>query len=92
MKKSAGDFGFVYEEQKSRRSPAKLINDLDFADDIALLEKSHEMANKQLATLSSEAKKVGLEINIDKTKYMTFNLPEDDITLNGKQLEEVKDF
>jgi hypothetical protein len=92
MKKSAGDFEFVYKEQKFRRSPTKLINNLDFADDIALLEKSHEMANKQLTALSSEAKKVGLEINIEKTKYMTFKLSEDDITLNDKKLEEVKDF
>ena len=94
MSNSEEDFGFIYEQRTSSRHPAKTINDLDFADDIALLENSIELANKQLQKLANVAKEVGLEINVDKTEYMTFNIvnEEERVVLNKQELKKVDDF
>ena len=75
-----------------------MLNDLDYADDIALLENTIPRANAQLNTLSAEARPVGLEINTDKTEYMVicpaskadeFAEP---LVLNNNQLARVKNF
>ena len=95
LRRSADAHGFEYEQRKSSRNPAKLINDLDYADDIALLERLTQLANQQLLKLSNEAKRVGLIINIEKTQFMAFNQPAgvaSIIELDGKQLKEVPDF
>ena len=93
MRNSAKDFGFVYELAKpSSRYPAKKINDLDFADDIALLENNTQRASEQINTLSEEATKVGLNINIDKTEVMLFNIKNEAVKLNGQELKTVQDF
>ena len=42
------DSGVVTHPRRSRRHPAKSLNDLDFADDIALLESSIFRAQAQL--------------------------------------------
>jgi hypothetical protein len=95
MRRSAGDYGFEYEQRQGSRRPAKKINDCDFADDIALLERFTSIANEQLRKLSEEARQVGLVINIDKTEYMTFNQPENqqqNIILDNQKLKQVTDF
>ena len=95
MNKSDCDkFGFIYKERESTRHPAKKISDLDYADDIALLETCIEHAKEQLAKLSEAAREVGLEINTDKTEYMTFNIPPEgpQLTLNGNVINRVDDF
>ncbi len=69
MSRSEQGFGFEHERRNGSRHPAKFINDLDFADDIALLESSIPRAEQQLNTPSSEAYEVELEINLDKTEY-----------------------
>jgi hypothetical protein len=46
------------------------LTDLDYADDIALLSRNFEDAQKLLTRVEEEALKVGLKINIDKTEYM----------------------
>ena len=75
-----------------------MLNDLDYADDIALLENTIPRANAQLNTLSAEARPVGLEINTDKTECMVicpaskadeFAEP---LVLNNNQLARVKNF
>ena len=48
------DSGVVTHPRRSRRHPAKSLNDLDFADDIALLESSISRAQAQL-TKTAEA-------------------------------------
>ena len=65
----------VHHEQKRRhlrlrvspakqQQPAERLNDLDYADDLALLERFYSLANDQLRALSQEASKVGLKINL----------------------------
>lgn len=46
------------------------LEDLDFADDIALLSQKRSSMQAKLTSLSENAKKVGLNINISKTKSM----------------------
>ena len=93
MNKSAGTHGFVYKKRSSTRHPDQVINDLDFADDIVLLENSIEMANEQLRILNKEACKVGLTINEEKTEVMMFNIPDnEDVFLDGRKLKRVDDF
>ena len=45
--------------------------DLDFADDIALIDDSWNSIQQTTSTLTKEANKVGLCINVDKCKLMT---------------------
>ena len=69
------------------------LDDLDFADDLALLSHNHQqMQNKtnELATISSQ---VGLKINEGKTKILKINTDRNDpVTLQGNALEEVETF
>jgi hypothetical protein len=70
-----------------------MISDLDYADDIALLKETIDNANEQLQRLSDAVAEVGLEINNEKTEYMSYNIqPGQNITLNGKNINEVKNF
>ena len=88
--------GFLTNHREGTRSretkPATYVNDLDFADDIALLESSREACQAQLSTTSKRANEVGLEINYKKTEIMT-NQPKDiKITLNSYDIEYVDNF
>ena len=67
MSRSVENFGFEYTKRLSPRFPGKRIADLDYADDIALLESTKERASEFLRCVSEEAQNVGLEINTDKT-------------------------
>ncbi|CAF4122059.1 unnamed protein product, partial [Rotaria magnacalcarata] len=66
-----GESGFITNERQSRRQPATTINDLEFADDIALFESSFERAQSQLTQTIKWANKVGLQINTKKTQALT---------------------
>ena len=61
------DFGFVYKQRCGSRQPAEKINDLDYADDLALLENLTSIATRRL---SRHARSTGLEINISKTEFI----------------------
>ena len=52
MNLSQMNFGFSFAPKLSSRLPERKLNDLDYADDIALLENCIKMANLQLAELS----------------------------------------
>ena len=47
------------------------LNNLRFADDVALLNETTKQMEKHLNNLNSESLKVGLKIHKGKTKYMT---------------------
>ena len=65
--------GVVTHPRQSRRHPAKTLNDLDFADDIALLESSIPNAQRQLTRTAVSAEQLGLVISVPKTEYMSIN-------------------
>ena len=46
------------------------INNLRYADDTTLMEESEEELKSPLMKLKEESKKVGLKLNIQKTKIM----------------------
>src|SRR6218665_2219189 len=48
------------------------INNLRFADDIDLLQYSHEKLQENVHELNIAAQRAGLKINVDKTKAMVF--------------------
>ena len=68
------------------------LEDLDFADDIALL--SHSYNDKQIKTtsLSEITSQVGLLINSTKTKILETLTSPNTITLNGNDIEKVNNF
>ena len=58
---------------RSRRYPAKMLNDLDFTDDIALLESSMPRAQSKLTRTADAAAELGLVISAPKTEFMTIH-------------------
>ena len=57
------DFGVETHPRCSRRYPAKVLNDLDFADDIALLESTMALAQAQVTSTASAAKDLDLSVS-----------------------------
>ena len=87
------DLGFTTHKQQSSRIPEKRVSDLEYADNISLLENDKDKAQKQLDTLYSVAKEVGLVINADKTKVLSKTIePKPEIKLDETVLEMVDDF
>lgn len=77
---------------------SRRVNDLAFADDIALLENENIRAQRQLEALKNEASKVCLEINDSKTVQLRLNQPENqtqqqpNLHIDGKAIDIVDDF
>ena len=95
MKRATEDTesGIVTHPRQSRRHPAKFLNDLDFADDIALLESSIPNAQVQLTRTAAAAEHLGLIISVPKTEYMTVNCnPQPSLEVYGQQISHVSDF
>ena len=87
------DLGFTTHKRQSSRIPEKKVGDLEYADDIGLLENDTENAQKQLDAISEVAKETGLLINVDKTKVLSKNInPAPKIMLDGTALVVVNDF
>ena len=80
--------GFEQTEERSRRYPAKIITDADYADDIAILANTHNQAETLLYRLERAAAGIGLH----KTEYMCFNQTGDISTLDGSSLKLVDNF
>jgi hypothetical protein len=88
-----GEYDFITNNRQSSRQPATTIHDLDFADDIALLESSFERAQMQLIQTTKQAHEVGLQINTKKTQALTNqNTNNRAIQINGQDIEWVDNF
>ena len=95
LKKATSDIdsGVIIRPRRSRRYPAKILNDLDFADDIAQLESTMSHAQAQLTRTASAAKDLGLIISVPKTEYMTANCsPQPTLQVYGEDIKHVSDF
>ena len=88
MKQSEGTRGFITAPRRSSRCTREVINDLDFADDIALFENSLEEAQVQLNRTAAEARKIGLVINTKKTEFVS----KKNLTLNNEDIKLANDF
>ena len=70
-----------------------MLEDLDFADDLALLSHRHQDIQSKTNDLASNGKQIGLHINTSKTKLMSMNTRGmDPVTSAGKAMEEVQEF
>ena len=67
------------------------INNLRFADDTTLMAESEEELKSLLMKVKEESEKVGLKINIQKTKIMASG-PITSWQIDGETLETVRDF
>ena len=52
------------------RLPGEIINNLRYADDTTLMAESEEELKSLLMKVKEESEKVGLKLNIQKTKIM----------------------
>jgi len=92
MKRLEGNHGLTTAPRRSSRYPKEVVNELNFADDLALLENSFEQAKAQLNTVAEEAMKIGLVINKQKTEFMTNTSCKKNLTLNNADIKLVADF
>ncbi|VDO62015.1 unnamed protein product [Schistosoma curassoni] len=69
------------------------LEDLDFADDLALLSHTHEQMQIKIASVAAVSASVGLNIHKGKTKVLKYNTENNNpITLDGETLEDVESF
>ena len=67
------------------------INNLRYADDTTLMAESEEEVKSLLMKVEVESEKVGLKLNIQKTKIMASG-PITSWEIDGKTVETVSDF
>ena len=67
------------------------ISNLRYADDTTLMAESEEELKSLLMKLKEESEKVGLKLNIQKTKIMASG-PNTSWQIDGETMETVKDF
>ena len=79
------------ETQAGIKIAGKNINNLRYADDTTLLPESEEELKSLLMKVKEESKKVGVKINIQKTKTMACD-PITSWQIDGAKVETVADF
>ena len=67
------------------------INNLKYADDTTIMAESKEELKSLLMKVKEESEKVGLKLNIQKTKIMT-SAPITSWEIDGETVETVSDF
>ena len=67
------------------------INNLSYADDTTLMAESEEELNNLLMKVKEESEKVGLKLNVQKTK-ITASSPITSRHIDGETMETVRDF
>ncbi|GAA6108779.1 uncharacterized protein LOC103374843 [Tachysurus ichikawai] len=87
-----GENGFVTQPTQCRRELAIAIFDLDFADDLALLEGNLERAQSQLNKTAKQAEQVGLMVNVKKTEAFTNQDKSKNLKLDSQRIEWVNNF
>ena len=79
------------ESQAGIKIAGKNINNLRYADDTTLMAESEEELKSLLTKMKEESEKVGLRLNIQKTKIMASG-PITSWQIDGKTVEIVTDF
>ena len=79
------------EAQAGIRIARRNINNLRFADDTTLMAESEEELKSLLMKVKEESEKVGLKLNIQKTKIMASG-PITSWQIDGETVEAVADF
>ena len=79
------------EAQAGIKIAGRNINNLRYADDITLMEESKEELKSLLMKVKEESEKVGLKLNIQKTKIMVYG-PITSWQIEGETVETVSGF
>ena len=79
------------EAQAGIKFPGRNINNLRYADDTTLMAESEEELKSLLMKVKEEREKVGLKLNIQKTKIMASG-PITSWKIDGETVEIVSDF
>ena len=79
------------EAQAGIKITGRNINNLRYADDTTLMAESKEELKSLLMKVKEESEKVGLKLNIQKTKIMVF-CPITSWQIDGETMETVRDF
>ena len=79
------------EAQAGIRIAGKNINNLRYADETSLMAESEEELKSLLMKVKEKSEKVGLKLNIQKTKIMASS-PNSSWQIYGETMETVTDF
>ena len=79
------------EAQAGIKNAGRNINNLRYADDTTLMAESEEELRSLLMKVKEKSEKVGLKLNIQKTKIMTSS-PITSWQIGGETMETVRDF
>ena len=79
------------EAQAGIKIAGRNINNLKYADDTTLMAESEEELKSLLMKVKEESERVGLKLNIQKTKIMASS-PITSWQMNGETAETVADF
>ena len=79
------------EAQAGIKIAGRNINNLWYADDTTLMEESEEELKSLLMKVKVESEKVGLKLNIQRTKIMA-SCPITSWEIDGETVETVSDF
>ena len=79
------------EAQAGMKTARRNINNLRYADDITLMTESEEELKSPLLKVKEESEKVGLKLNIQKTKIMASG-PITSWQIDRKTMETVRDY
>ena len=79
------------EEQAGNKIAGRNINNLKYADDTTLMAESEEELKSLLMKVNEESEKIGLKLNIQKTKIM-MSSPITSWQIDGEKVEMVTDF
>ena len=84
-------FSIVSEAEVGKKIAWRNINNLRYADDTTLMAESEEKLKSLLMKVKEESEKVGLKLNIQKTKTIASG-PITSWQIDGETMETVCDF
>ena len=79
------------EAQAGIKTAGRNINNLRYADDTTVMAESEEELKSLLMKVKEESEKVGLKLNIQKTKIMASG-PNTSWQIGGETMERVRDY
>ena len=83
--KTIGDHGIKW--------GGRTLLDLDYADDLSILDESVSKMNEFLEVLRVQGAKISLKINVKKTKSLRLRISEDEqVTLGNQKIDQVGSF
>ena len=81
----------LFDIKQILRLPGEISTDFRYADDTTLMAESEEELKSFLMKVKEQSEKVGLKLNIQKTKIMASG-PITSWEIDGKTVERVTDF